>query len=159
MNKPNQQLLSVVLFQPEIPQNTGNIGRLCAYADTALHLIHPLGFQLTEKQLRRSGMDYWQHLDLHEHANWADYYETHRDRNIWMLTTRGTRSHWDAPFQPGDHLLFGNEGGGCADYVHDTITPEFKLKIPQYTPHLRSLNLATSVGIVLYEALRKLKNL
>ena len=151
-------LLNVVLFQPEIPQNTGNIGRLCAYTGTCLHLIHPLGFSLSEKHIRRSGMDYWDTLDKMEHANWEDFQES-RDpaRNLWLLTTRASNPHWDAAFEPGDYLLFGNEGRGCPESIHQRIPDERKLKIPQLVAGHRSLNLSTSVGIIVYEALKKIK--
>lgn len=148
--------IQVALYQPEIPQNTGNIGRLCAYTGSRLHLIHPLGFRLDEKQIRRSGMDYWKSLDLVEHRDWREF-KSHNGES-WLLTTRGTRFHWDIDFKFGDCLLFGNEGHGVSDEIHSEIPEERKLKIPQLGNEMRSLNLATSVGIVVYEALRKIKD-
>ena len=148
----------MVLFQPEIPQNTGNIGRLCAYTGICLHLIHPLGFSLSEKHIRRSGLDYWNTLEKVEHENW-EHFQQSRDqsKNLWMLTTRASNTHWDADFAPGDYLLFGNEGHGCPDEIHSSIPEERKLKIPKLVQGHRSLNLSTSVGIVVYEALKKVK--
>jgi len=105
----------IALFQPEIPQNTGNVGRLCAITGTRLHLIHPLGFTITDRHLRRSGMDYWKSLDLREHRDWETFRRAEGERRTWLFTTRATRTFWDAEFQPGDLLLFGNEGHGVPD--------------------------------------------
>ena len=149
--------LHLILFRPEIPQNTGNVGRLCAYTDCRLHLIHPLGFNITDRHLKRSGMDYWKALDLHEHRDWEAFLNSpSRPKRWWMFTTHAQQSFWDATFEPGDGLLFGNEGAGCPDWLHDQTDPTFKVKIPQFTPGLRSLNLSTSVGIAAYEALRQI---
>jgi tRNA (cytidine/uridine-2'-O-)-methyltransferase len=153
-------LLNVVLFQPEIPQNTGNIGRLCAYTGIRLHLIHPLGFALSEKHIRRSGMDYWDALDKCEHESWDTFWNgLEPGARVWLSTTRGTQSHWSVQFQPGDYLLFGNEGHGCPERVHQAIGGSRSIKIPRLVPGLRSLNLSTSVGIVVYEALKSVKDL
>lgn len=153
-----ESLLNVVLFQPEIPQNTGNVGRLCAYTGIRLHLIHPLGFSLSEKHIRRSGMDYWEVLDKVEYSDWESFQRS-RDtqKNLWLMTTRAERTHWEAEFKAGDYLLFGNEGHGCPDEVHQSISEQQKVKIPQLVEGPRSLNLATSVGVVVYEALKKIK--
>lgn len=148
-------MIHVILFRPEIPQNTGNIGRLCACTCTRLHLIHPLGFSLSDKYLKRSGMDYWQYLDLKEHACWEDFlHSTERPKRIWLLTTHATRKYTDVQFQDSDGILFGSEGAGCPDYVHETLK-DYRLTIPMPHPNVRSLNLATSVGIVRYEVLRQ----
>jgi tRNA (cytidine/uridine-2'-O-)-methyltransferase len=154
-----QPPLHVVLHQPQIPQNTGNVGRLCAYTGIRLHLIHPLGFSLDEKHIRRSGLDYWDELDLREHADWNTFLSTQNNPlpRIWMFTTKAATPHWDARFQPGDYLLFGNEGQGCPEWLHRAIPDEQKLKIPQLVPGLRSLNLSTSVGIAAYEAIKSIK--
>lgn len=148
--------LHIVLFRPEIPQNTGNVGRLCAITGARLHLIHPLGFKIEDRHLRRSGMDYWKSLDLHEHADWESYLAADsRAPRLWMFTTRAVKSFWDVTYQPGDGLLFGNEGHGCPDWLHAAIADDCKVKIPHPVPGLRSLNLSTSVGIAAYEALRQ----
>lgn len=158
IEEPN---LHIILFNPEIPQNTGNIGRLCAFANCRLHLIRPLGFTVTDRHLKRSGMDYWKSLDVHYHDDWEAFIGSPLapsvDR-IWMLTTRAIQPHWNVSFAKGDGLLFGNEGHGCPSWLHDTIAQEQKLKIPQFSDQpLRSLNLATSVGICTYEALRQIQ--
>lgn len=153
-----QPRLHIALFQPEIPQNTGNIGRLCALTLSRLHLIHPLGFAITDRHLKRSGMDYWYSLDVHHHADWQafDTAETVSPRaRRWLLSTKAERTIWDADFQSGDLLLFGNEGHGAPDWLHQSFLPERRITIPQFNPQLRSLNLSTAAGIAAYEALRQ----
>jgi len=153
----NEPPLHVALHCPEIPQNTGNVGRLCAITGARLHLIHPLGFTITDRHLRRSGMDYWKSLDIHEHQNWENFRTAEDGRRMWLFTTKATRSFWDASFSPGDLLLFGNEGHGCPEKIHNTIGPEQSIRIPHPRSDLRSINLATSVGIAVYEALRQMR--
>jgi tRNA (cytidine/uridine-2'-O-)-methyltransferase len=148
--------LSIILFQPQIPQNTGNIGRLCAITRSTLHLIHPLGFIIEDKHLRRSGMDYWHSLDLVEHASWDDFLKSPRKPSrIWLFTTKTKRSFWNAAYQPGDGLLFGNEGSGAPEWLHAWAGESQRVTIPHAETALRSLNLSTSVGIAAYEALRQ----
>ncbi len=150
-------MLHIVLFNPEIPQNTGNIGRLCAITDTRLHLIHPLGFNITDKQIRRSGMDYWHSLDLHHHDDWKAFQASpHKPKRLWLFTTRAEKAYWDAEYADGDGLVFGNEGHGAPDWLHQEIG-ENRITIPQANPELRSLNLSTAAGIATYEALRQLR--
>ena len=149
-------MIDVILYQPEIPQNTGNIGRLCAFTSCRLHLIHPLGFKITDKNLRRAGMDYWKSLDVIEHQNWDSFLRSsRRPKNIFLLSTHANKSIWDATFQAGDGLLFGNEGGGAPAKIHQWVGDR-RLTIPKYSPDLRSLNLAVSVGISVYEAIRQI---
>jgi len=149
-------MIDVILYQPEIPQNTGNIGRLCAFTSCRLHLIHPLGFKITDKNLRRAGMDYWKSLDVIEHQNWDSFvHSSHRPKNIFLLSTHAKKSIWDVSFQAGDGLLFGNEGGGVPPEIHQWAG-DHRLTIPKYSPDLRSLNLAVSVGISVYEAIRQI---
>ncbi len=152
----------IILFNPEIPQNTGNVGRLCAYADCRLHLIRPLGFTITDRHLKRSGMDYWKTLDVVYHDGWEEFLrspEAPLEERIWMFTTHASGSLWDARFARGDGLLFGNEGSGCPAWLHARIRDSRKRGIPRFSDHpLRSLNLATSVGVVTYEALRQLNS-
>jgi tRNA (cytidine/uridine-2'-O-)-methyltransferase len=151
--------LQIILFNPEIPQNTGNVGRLCAYTDCRLHLIRPLGFTITDRHLKRSGMDYWKSLEVHYHDDWEAFLASPlapSPERIWMFTTRAEQAHWDASFEPGDGLLFGNEGHGCPDWLHAWFATERKLTLPRFSEHpLRSLNLSTAVGIATYEALRQ----
>ncbi|MEM0965173.1 MAG: tRNA (cytidine(34)-2'-O)-methyltransferase [Verrucomicrobiota bacterium] len=152
-----EPLLHVALRCPEIPQNTGNIGRLCAITGCRLHLIHPLGFTTTDRHLRRSGMDYWHSLDKRDHENWESFRENEGTRRTWLFTTRANQSFWDVSYSPGDLLLFGNEGHGCPEAVHQAIGTRQSVKIPHPRSDLRSINLATSVGIAVYEALRQLR--
>ena len=149
-------MIEIVLYCPEIPQNTGNIGRICAFADCRLHLIHPLGFEISDKNLKRAGMDYWKSLDVIEHENWSSFIRSgKRPQNIYLLTTHADKSIWDASFRSGDGLLFGNEGKGAPREVHEWAG-EQRLTIPKRNSGLRSLNLAVSVGIASYEAIRQI---
>ena len=149
-------MIDIILYQPEIPQNTGNIGRLCAFSQSRLHLIHPLGFEITDKNLRRAGMDYWKHLDVLEYENWESFKKSkNRPENIFLLSTHAEKSIWEANFKPGDGLLFGNEGAGAPPHVHEWVNGN-RLTIPKYAEELRSLNLAVSVGIAAYEAIRQI---
>ena len=147
-------LLHVVLHEPEIPNNTGNIGRTCVALDCAMHLIHPLGFALNEKACRRAGLDYWPRLDLHEHASLEAYLDAHGDARLWVLSTKGKRPVWDADFRSGDHLLFGKETRGLPDEVLERFADRL-VTLPM-VPSERSLNLATAVCAVAYEAVRQL---
>ena len=150
--------LHIILFQPEIPQNTGNVGRLCAYTGSTLHLIHPLGFEITDRHLKRSGMDYWNHLDVYHHDDWECFLcSPDRPQRIWLFTTQSELDHWDANFESGDGLLFGNEGNGAPPWLHQWAKG-FRLRIPPFSQGLRSLNLSTSVGIATYEAIRTISN-
>jgi len=149
-------MLHVVLYCPEIPQNTGNIGRMCAITGSRLHIIEPMGFTITDKHLRRSGMDYWKSLDVHMHADWDAFKQSGvGPKRLWLLTTKATQAHWDASFEDEDGLVFGNEGHGAPEWLHDDIGEEQRITIPQPNPELRSLNLSTAAGIATYEALRQ----
>ncbi|MEO6876333.1 MAG: tRNA (cytidine(34)-2'-O)-methyltransferase [Opitutaceae bacterium] len=150
-------MLHLVLFQPEIAPNTGNVGRLCALTRSRLHLIHPLGFEITDKQLKRAGMDYWKSLDVHEHADWAAFRASPQaPQRLWLFTTKTTQSFWAVNFAEGDGLVFGNEGSGAPAWLHDEIGATQRLTIPHANPELRSLNLSTAAGIACYEALRQI---
>ena len=150
-------MLHLVLFNPEIPQNTGNIGRLCAINECRLHLIHPLGFTITDKHLKRSGMDYWRTLDVHHHEAWQAFRVSPQAPagRLWLFTTQAERSYWDASYAEGDGLVFGNEGHGAPDWLHRELAAT-RVTIPQKNPALRSLNLSTAAGIATYEALRQI---
>lgn len=151
-------MLHIILFQPEIPQNTGNVGRLCAYTKSRLHLIHPLGFKITDKQLKRSGMDYWYSLDVHHHENWDAFLKSEfSPRRLWLFSTKASKSYWDVTFADEDGLVFGNEGHGAPEWLHDFVG-DSRLMLPSFSPELRSLNLSTSVGIAAYEALRQINH-
>jgi tRNA (cytidine/uridine-2'-O-)-methyltransferase len=152
------RVLHVVLFQPQIPPNTGNVGRLCAVTGSRLHLVHPLGFRITDRHLKRSGMDYWHQLDVRHHVDWPAFRQASEGpRRLWLFTTRGKRELWDVAFAPEDGLVFGNEGEGAPVWLHDELGDHARVRIPQFHPLLRSLNLSTSVGIAVYEALRQLR--
>ncbi len=148
-------MLHLVLFQPEIPPNTGNIGRLCALTRSRLHLVHPLGFTITDRQLKRAGMDYWHRLDVHHHADWAAFRASAAGpRRLWLFTTKAERSFWSAAFADGDGLVFGNEGAGAPGWLHAELH-DWRVTIPHADPELRSLNLSTAAGIACYEAIRQ----
>jgi len=149
-------VIHIVLFQPEIPQNTGNIGRMCALTRSRLHLIHPLGFEITDRHLKRAGMDYWYSLDVHHHENWPAFRASAvAPKRLWLLTTKSKQSYWDMHYTDGDGLVFGNEGHGAPDWLHEEIGPEHRITIPHANAELRSLNLSTAAGIACYEALRQ----
>jgi tRNA (cytidine/uridine-2'-O-)-methyltransferase len=151
-------VLHLILYCPEIPQNTGNIGRTAAITSARLHLIEPLGFELSEKHLKRSGMDYWEDLDLCVHKDWKHFLNSPKaPKRLWLFTTKAERIYWNASFQNEDGLVFGNEGHGAPDWLHDEIGEENRITIPHSNNSLRSLNLATSVGIASYEALRQMQ--
>ena len=148
-----EPLLHIVLYQPDIPQNTGNIGRTCVAIGAKLWLIRPLGFRLDEKHLRRAAMDYWEHLDWEAVDSWEDFCQRMGDRTLWCLTKFGTRLVWDAEFQRGDVLLFGSESRGLPESIRNA-QPGRNLKLPM-KEEVRSLNLASTVNTVAYEAVRQ----
>lgn len=149
-------MLHVVLFQPEIAPNTGNVGRMCAVTRSRLHLIHPLGFEVSDRHLRRAGMDYWRSLDVHHHESWESFLASpQRPERLWLFTTKAERTMWQVSFADGDGLVFGRESSGCPEWLHDWAG-ERRVTIPQMNPDLRSLNLSTAVGVAAYEALRQI---
>ncbi len=150
---PAESLLNVVLYQPEIPQNTGNIGRTCVAIGAKLWLIRPLGFQLDEKHLRRAGMDYWEKLDWEAVESWADLRSRLPDRQVWCLTKFATRLAWEATFRRGDILLFGSESRGLPESIRTEFASSC-IKLPMRT-EVRSLNLASTANTIAYEAVRQ----
>lgn len=151
----------VVLFRPQIPNNTGNIGRTCMATGCRLHVVHPIGFDMDEKARRRAGLDYWDAVDCVEHASWEVFLRTERPARLWLYTTKGARPHWEASFAEGDYLLFGQENGGVPDDLHGWVDATFgeghRLTLPMLPdPRARSLNLATAVACGVYEGLRQL---
>ena len=157
--RPNPRF-HVVLYQPQIPNNTGNIGRTCMATGCRLHIVHPIGFQMDEKARRRAGLDYWEAVDCVEHASWDAFLGTERPSRLWLYTTKGARPHWDATFAEGDYLLFGQENGGVPDALHDWVDAhhgsDHRLTLPMLPdPRARSLNLATAVACGIYEGLRQ----
>ncbi len=145
--------MHIILHQPEIPQNTGNIGRTCVATGTDLHLIEPLGFRIDEKKLRRAGMDYWQKLNLTRYIDFEDFKKQHPDAKIWMATTKAKRAYTEVSFGMDDYIMFGKESAGIPEEIL-VENEENCIRIPM-GEDIRSLNLSNSVAIVLYEALRQ----
>lgn len=145
---------NLVLVHPEIPQNTGNIGRLCVSTNTRLHLIKPLGFSLEDKYLKRSGMDYWQYLELTIYENWQDFLSINPNPTMYFFSTKGANGFWDCPYEPGCFLVFGNEGSGLPPEFYDQYQKQL-YKIPMSGRFHRSLNLANSAAIGLFEGIRR----
>ena len=145
--------MHIILHQPEIPQNTGNIGRTCVATGTSLHLIEPLGFRLNEKEIKRAGMDYWEHLDVNRYVNFEEFKEKNPNAKIWMATTKAKHVYTDVEFGPDDYIMFGKESAGIPEEILVDYE-ETCIRIPML-PAIRSLNLSNSVAIVLYEALRQ----
>ena len=146
--------IHIVLVHPEIPHNTGAIGRVCVGLDCPLHLIKPLGFRLTESHLRRSGLDYWDHLRLTVHDSWEQFLETVHPPRLFFLSTRGETALYNCTFQPGDALVFGSEGSGLPKDFYARYTDRL-FQIPMPGEHARSINLANAVSITAYEAFRQ----
>jgi tRNA (cytidine/uridine-2'-O-)-methyltransferase len=145
--------LQVALINPQIPPNTGNIARLCAATDVPLHLIEPLGFALTDADLRRAGLDYWDRVDLWRHPDWFAFRDAMDRGRCLYFSARAERSFWEAPYRANSCLVFGSETEGMPTRILEKH-PDRCFTIPMRGP-VRSLNLATAVGIVLYEALRQ----
>ena len=146
--------MHVALYEPEIPPNTGNIARLCAATNTDLHIVGVTGFRMDDRELRRSGLDYWQHVRLHRHVDLDELYSTLPSSRFVYLTTKTTKPYWEWKFEDTDCLVFGPETRGLPESVR-LANADRCLTIPMANTDVRSLNLATSVGIVLYEAIRQ----
>lgn len=145
--------LNIVLYEPEIPANTGNIGRTCVATGTRLHLIEPLGFRLNEKEIKRAGMDYWDQLDVTRYLNYEEFLQKNPGAKIYMATTKGPNVYSDAKFEPDCYIMFGKESAGIPEEIL-VQNKENAIRIPMIGDN-RSLNLSNSVAIVLYEALRQ----
>ena len=146
--------MHIALVEPEIPPNTGNIARLCAATNTPLHIVGVTGFRMDDRTLKRSGLDYWGDVDLHRHVDLEALYAALPDSRFLYLTTKADKPYYDWQFDPGDCLVFGRETRGLPESLLDANAGRC-LTIPMANANVRSLNLATSVGIVLYEALRQ----
>ena len=146
--------MNIVLFEPEIPPNTGNIMRLAANTGFHLHLIEPLGFELDDKQLRRAGLDYREWADTHRYSGYDEFIKTSKFNNLYAFTTKAERPYSDTVFAPDDALLFGPESRGLPDTILDSLPGDNKLRIPM-TAQSRSLNLSNTVAIAVYEAWRQ----
>ena len=145
--------LNIILHEPEIPGNTGNIGRTCVATGTRLHLIEPLGFQLNDKTVKRAGMDYWDQLDVTRYDDWNDFLERNPGAKIYYATTKGKHVYSDVSFEPDCFIMFGKESAGIPEEIL-VEHPDGCIRIPMIG-ETRSLNLSNSVAIVLYEALRQ----
>ena len=145
--------LNIVLFEPEIPANTGNIGRTCVATGTRLHLIEPLGFRLNEKSIKRAGMDYWEHQDVTRYINFEDFLEKNPGAKIYMATTKGQHVYTEVNYEPDCYIMFGKESAGIPEEIL-VKNPDTCIRIPMLS-EIRSLNLSNSVAVVLYEALRQ----
>ncbi len=148
----------IVLLHPEIPNNTGNIGRTAAATGSRLHIVHPIGFDMSAKARRRAGLDYWHLVDCREHESWDAFLDRERPRRVWLYTTKADRPHWEADLEAGDYLLFGRETAGVPPAVHDWVERTFgarhRVTLPM-AAGARSLNLATVVCAAVYEGLRQ----
>lgn len=146
-------MLNIVLHEPEIPANTGNIGRTCVAADVRLHLIEPLGFRLNEKKLKRAGMDYWDNLDVTTYINYEDFQKKNPGAKIYMATTKARKIYMEVSYEPDCYIMFGKESAGIPEEILTDHEDEC-IRIPM-AGEIRSLNLGNSAAIVLYEALRQ----
>jgi tRNA (cytidine/uridine-2'-O-)-methyltransferase len=147
--------MHVVLVEPEIPPNTGNIARLCAATCATLHLIEPFGFKLDDKELKRAGMDYWRHVTWHRWKNWPAFAAAlPQHSRLWIVESKGPRLYTEAQYEPGDYLVFGRETAGLPAALLDRYGPGW-VRVPMFNPEARSLNVANCVAVVLYEALRQ----
>ena len=147
--------LNIVLIEPEIPNNTGNIGRLALASGSNLHLVKPFGFQIDDTRLKRAGLDYWQHLNIIYYDSVDEFFSKNKDQNMVFLSSHGKQTHWDIPFEEDMFLIFGKESVGLSKSITEKYS-ERLYKIPLYSDHVRSLNLANAVGIVVYEGLKQL---
>ena len=149
-------MFRIVLFEPEIPPNTGNVIRLCANTGCHLHLIEPLGFSMDDKLLRRAGLDYHEYAELHRHADWSSFLKQMQPDpgRMFALTTRGSRPAHEVAFQPGDWLVFGSETAGLPAELRETFAPAQRLRLPM-RPGQRSLNLSNAVAVIAFEAWRQ----
>ncbi|OQP34924.1 tRNA (uridine(34)/cytosine(34)/5-carboxymethylaminomethyluridine(34)-2'-O)-methyltransferase TrmL [Pantoea latae] len=148
-------MLNIVLFEPEIPPNTGNIIRLCANTGFQLHLIEPLGFAWDDKRLRRAGLDYHEFTAIQKHESYAAFLRDEQPTRLFALTTKGTPAHSAVSYQPGDYLLFGPESRGLPAEILDALPAQQKIRIPMRAES-RSMNLSNAVSVVVYEAWRQL---
>jgi tRNA (cytidine/uridine-2'-O-)-methyltransferase len=147
---------NIVLVNPEIPNNTGNIGRLSLATGSNLHLIKPLGFELDDTKLKRAGLDYWPHINLFIYENIEEFYSKNKNANMVYFSSHGENCHWDIPFEDHQFFVFGKESVGLPKEMVER-NAESTYKIPLYSEHIRSLNLANAVSIVVYEGLKSIR--
>lgn len=149
-------MMHVILYHPEIPQNTGSIARLCAATQMPLHLVAPLGFKIDDKHLKRAGLDYWPYVDVRLHDSWEDFLRKHGEDSLLYFSKKAAQSYTRARYRDGDFLVFGPETRGLPEEFLDA-NPDRAFRIPMMTQAVRSLNLSNAVSIVVYEALRQLE--
>ena len=147
--------LNIVLIEPEIPNNTGNIGRLSLATGSNLHLVKPFGFEINDARLKRAGLDYWQHLNITTYESIEEFFAIHKDKRFAFLSSHGKNEHWDIDFEDDLFLVFGKESVGLPKKMLEDHSQDL-YKIPLYSEHIRSLNLANAVSIVVYEGLKQL---
>lgn len=147
--------LNIVLIEPEIPNNTGNIGRLALATGSRLHLVKPFGFEINDTRLKRAGLDYWQHLEVIYYDSAKDFFNINKSKTMVFLSSHGSQSHWDIKFEDEMFLVFGKESVGLSNEIITKNTDRL-FRISMYSEHIRSLNLANAVSIVTYEGLRQL---
>ncbi|PCI94964.1 MAG: tRNA (uridine(34)/cytosine(34)/5-carboxymethylaminomethyluridine(34)-2'-O)-methyltransferase TrmL [Flavobacteriales bacterium] len=145
---------NIVLIEPEIPNNTGNIGRLSLATGSNLHLVKPFGFEIDDTRLKRAGLDYWKHINLFTYDSIADFYEKNPNAKMTYFSSHGEKSHWDMEYKDELFLVFGKESKGLPQSITDQ-NKQNTYKIPLYSEHIRSLNLANAVSVVVYEGLRQ----
>jgi len=155
---PQVSIPQVVLVHPEIPQNTGNLARCTAANNTRLHLIEPLGFEITEKRVKRAGLDYWPEAQVQTHSDWQSFLkkESVSREQLWIFSTKAKKDFWDVEFKADQYLIFGSEGSGLDQSYHDEYSDRM-LRIPISNEKVRSLNLANAVSIAVYESKRQLR--
>ena len=147
--------MQIALVEPQIPQNTGTIARTCAAMQIPLHLVGKLGFDISEKAIRRAGLDYWPYVNMTHHTTWEEFVNTQSSSRFWAISKFGTKNYYDAIFESNDTLVFGSETFGLGDRL-EQFDDERILRIPMVCPNVRSLNLSNAVSIVLFEALRQI---
>ena len=147
---------NIVLVEPEIPNNTGNIGRLALATGCRLHLVRPFGFELSSSRLKRAGLDYWQHLEVLEYNGLDHFMDIHQNKKLALLSSHGAKPHWEITYEEDMFLIFGKESVGLPKKLLDTFSSDV-FKIPMYSEHIRSLNLANAVAITVYEGLKGLR--
>ena len=147
--------LNIVLFEPEIPNNTGNIGRLSLASGCNLHLVKPFGFELNDTRLKRAGLDYWKHISLNVYDSIDEFYSMNVSKKMVYFSAKGTKTFWSIDFQDDLFLIFGRESSGLPESITDEKSHEL-YKIPLFSEHIRSINLANAVSVVVYEGIRKL---
>ena len=147
--------LNIVLIEPEIPNNTGNIGRLSLASGSTLHLVKPFGFELSDSRVKRAGVDYWQHIDLRIYDSTTAFFKSHSDKKMAFLSSHGSKSIYDIPFENEMFLIFGKESVGLSEEI-TSANADMLYQIPIHSEHIRSLNLANAVSVVVYEGVRQL---